>query len=105
LITIKRLNTPALITEACSLLYEVYIQQQNWQFSPDNPSKLRVEIRNNKSVLVDRFTDHAIWFGAFDDDKLVGCVRLSGVDENNQLEIEGYSSSQRGCPEFCVNGV
>ena len=93
MITIKRLNTNALIEEACSLLYQVYILQKKWQFCAENPSELRIEVRNNKRVLVDRFTDRGIWFGAFDDEKLVGCVRLFSVDENGQLEIETYSSS------------
>lgn len=94
MITIQRLTASEQIENACALLYEIYIEQKNWQFSADNPSKLRVETRNNKRVLVDRFTEHSIWFGAFDDEKLVGCVRLAGVDENNQLEVEGYPSSQ-----------
>ena len=94
MITIQRLTASEQIENACALLYEVYIQQKNWQFSADNPSKLRVEIRNNKRILVDRFIENSIWFGAFDDEKLVGCIRLAGLDENNQLEIEGYPSSQ-----------
>ncbi len=92
--TIKRLTTPALIEEASALLYDVYIEQQKWHFLPDNPSQLRVEVHNRKRVLVDRYTKSAIWFGAFDNARLVGCVRLLSVDENNQLEIETYLGSQ-----------
>ena len=94
MITIQRLDTVASIEEACSLLYQVYIQQQKWQFAADNPSGIHTEIRNNKRVLVDRFVERAVWFGAFDNDKLVGCVRLFSVDENNNLEVETYPSSQ-----------
>jgi len=87
LITVKRLDTPELIEQACALLHEVYIQQQNWQFTSDNPFKLSVEIRNNKKVLVDQLGESAIWFGAFDEEQLVGCVRLINGDENKQSEV------------------
>ena len=93
MITIKQL-TADLVAEAGALLYQVYIEQQKWHFNPNNPSQLRVETYNKRHVLVDRFTKRAVWFGAFDDDQLVGCIRLCGVDENDQFEIEGYSSSQ-----------
>jgi signal transduction histidine kinase len=94
MITIKRLNTPELIEKACALLHDVYIQQQDWHFSADNPAGNHIEKRGTKSLLVDSDTEKAIWFGAFDDDKLVGCIRLCGVDENNQFAFEDYPSSQ-----------
>lgn len=91
---IKILTSNDQIEEACALLYVVYIERMNWHFSPDNPSKLKIEIRNNRKLLVDRFTDKAVWFGAFQDDKLIACIRVLGPDENNKLELEGYESSQ-----------
>lgn len=94
MITVKQLMNVELIDEASALLYKVYIEQMKWHFNPDNPSQLRIETRKNHKLLIDRFTERAIWFGAFDDDQLVGCARLCSVDENNQLEIEGYPSSQ-----------
>lgn len=94
MITVKRLSTPDLVEEAWALLYSSYIEQLKWNFSPNNPSKLRVVTSHNKKILIDRFSEQAIWFGAFDNNALVGCIRLCGVDENDQLEIEGYASSQ-----------
>lgn len=93
MITIQRLTTSEQIENACALLYEIYIQQQNWQFSEDNPAGIRVEKRGIKSLLVDNGTERAIWFGAFDGVRLIGCLRLLGVDENNVLEIEKYPNS------------
>lgn len=93
MITIKQLNTSELIEHACALLHDVYILHQNWVFAKDNPSHIRIEERNNKKILVDRFTNRSIWFGAFDDDRLVGCVRLCGVDDENYFEVEKYPSS------------
>jgi hypothetical protein len=93
MIITKRLDSPELIEDACALLNEVYVKQWGWSFSSENPSQLRVEIRNNRHVLVDRFTEKAVWFGAFDDLVLVGCVRLIFADEHNKFETEAYKSS------------
>jgi RimJ/RimL family protein N-acetyltransferase len=92
-IIIKRLDTPELIEDACALLCTAHFEYGDWEFSPNNPSQIRIEIRNNRKVLIDRFTDNAIWFGAFDESKIIGCTRLTFPDENNKLEIEGYKNS------------
>lgn len=93
MITVKVLSKNQ-IEEASALLYEVYIEQMNWKFAEDNPSKLRIVFKNNQNFLIDRFTNLATWFGAFDGDLMVGCVRICGVDEYGKFEIEGYQSSQ-----------
>ena len=93
MITFEKLDTAESIEDACALLNEVYVKREGWSFSSDNPSQLRVEIRNNRHVLVDRFTEKAVWFGAFDDSVLVGCVRLIFADEHNKFEIEAYKNS------------
>ena len=93
MLIVKELDNSKLVEDACALLYRVLVEQDNWNFSPDNPSQLRVEIKNNRRLLVDRFTDNAVWFGAFDDSNLVGCIRVTFIDENNKLEVEGYNNS------------
>ncbi len=93
MLTIKKLESDKLIEDACALLHEIYINQLGWYFLPDNPSYIRVEIRNNRRILVDRFTNTSVWFGAFDSSTLIGCARLVFADKNNKLEIEGYKSS------------
>jgi PAS domain S-box-containing protein len=82
------------IEDASALLHDIYIEHMKWKFLPDNPSRLRVEVKNNRKLLIDRFTNIATWFGAFDGEQLVGCIRLCGLDENNKFEVEGYPSSQ-----------
>lgn len=94
MITVKRLEESKLIEDACALLYRTMLETANWEFLPDNPSQLRVETKNNRRLLIDRFTDNAVWFGAFDESTLVGCIRVTFVDENDKLEIEGYKSSR-----------
>lgn len=81
------------IEDACALLYEVYIEHNQWQFAQDNPSHLKVEIKNNRKILIDRFTHNALWFGGFDNGILVGCVRLCGVDTYGKFEVESYPDS------------
>lgn len=94
MITIQRLIRPNQIENAGILLHEIYIEQMNWKFNPDNPSKIHIRTNDNKKILTDRFTNKAIWFGAFDKNILVGCIRLCGIDENGQLEVESYPSSK-----------
>ncbi len=94
MLAIKQLKDSKSIDDACALLYQILIGQDPWHFSADNPSQLSVKPKHNRYLLVDRFTYNAVWFGAFDNDQLVGCLRATLPDENNKLEIEGYSPSQ-----------
>lgn len=111
MITTRIIEDKKLIEDACELLYVVHFIQGQWNFSPDNPSEIRVETKNGRKLLVDRFTDKAIWFGTFDGDKLIGCTRLTRPDENNKLEIESYPNSsviQQYLPKdksFCVEST
>src|SRR5271170_1380581 len=91
---IRILTTIEEIEEASALLHLVYIEKMQWNFNHDNPSKLNVVIRNNRRLLIDKFTENAVWFGVFGDNKLIGCCRIQGTDEHNLLAIEEYESSQ-----------
>jgi PAS domain-containing protein len=104
MITTRALKTKHEIDNACALLYEVHnIGKGAWDFSPDNPSMLRVETKKRVKLLVDRFTYSAVWFGAFDGDLLVGCTRLTALDENSKFEVEGYVSSEIIAPYLLVH--
>ncbi len=92
MITIRQLNSNQEIEEASHLLYQIYIIKEQWKFSPQNPSQLRIEIKNDTPMLIDRVTFNAVWFGAFENGDIVGCIRLFGLDHNNQFEIEDYPS-------------
>ncbi len=82
------------IEQACALLYQVYIEKIKWNFKGDNPSNIRVEISDNKKILIDRFTYNSTWFGVFENNKILACMNVRGVDENNKLELEAYKSSE-----------
>lgn len=98
--TIKMMSTSEQIEDACDLLYKVYIEKENWEFDPENPSKNKVEVRNGRKLLVDKFVNNSIWFGAYDNDKLVGCIRIQSTDENNLFSFEEYRNSQVVLPYF-----
>lgn len=91
---IRILTSAQEIEDACALLYDIYIERMQWSFPDENPSGLRVEKRNGRNILLDRFVDLAVWFGVFDENVLVACIRLQGTDENGKLELEGYESSK-----------
>ena len=95
MIITKRLDSPELIEEACSLLYKEYIENGSWVFSSGNPSGLKVVTKNNTKLLVDRITQHAIWFGAFDNNRMVGCIRLFKATESVPFEIETYPTAKK----------
>ncbi len=97
MVIIKRFDTTELIEDACALLYREYIETGSWIFSNNNPSELKIITKNNRQLLVDRITSHAIWFGAFDSDysdKLVGCLRLFKATKNIPFEIETYPTAK-----------
>lgn len=94
MITTEIIDNPDLIEDACALLYDSYIEQGKWVFSKDNPSEIRIEIKNGRKLLVDKFVETARWFGVFDNGRLIGCARLCGMDRNNKYEVEGYPASQ-----------
>lgn len=93
MVIIKTLDTSELIDEACALLYKEYIETSRWVFSNDNPSGLNIIIKNKRKLLVDRITPYAIWLGAFDADKMVGCIRIFKATDNIPFEIEKYSTA------------
>ncbi|MFN8771201.1 MAG: PAS domain-containing protein [Neisseriaceae bacterium] len=94
MIEVRILNSADEIESACALLYKEYIEVGRWQFSDNNPSELKVITRDNKKLLVDRITPHAIWFGAFDMGNLIGCIRLFKSKNNMMFEIEEYPTAK-----------
>ena len=88
MIEVRQLKNNHEIDRACALLYDVYIDHMKWNFSANNPSQIKIMARNKKKILIDKFTYNSTWFGAFDGGDLIGCLRLSGIDESNSLDIE-----------------
>jgi hypothetical protein len=67
------------------LLFDVYINELGWKFSPTNPSGIRVA----EHQLLDDRNDVATCFGVFSQGRLVGGARLCGRYQG-RFEIHGY---------------
>jgi len=64
------------VEDALALLHDVYVEEQGWRPLHFNPSRVRVEERAGRRLLVDRHVQVAHWFGAFVGEELVGCFRV-----------------------------
>ncbi len=95
MIIIKPLTTKEMIDDACRLLYDVYIENMKWEFGEDNASEIKIIEKNGKKLLVDKFIDCGVWFGAYERSHMVGCARLCGMDANGKFEVQGYQSAKR----------
>lgn len=87
----KQLTTQIELLEAKHLLYQVYIEEQQWKVPLDNPSNLRIIRAGQFAYLQDKFDSVANWFGLFHHDRLIGCIRnLRRL--NGKFELENYHS-------------
>lgn len=93
--SVQVLNDCESVSSAKRLLYDVYIKEMEWDFREDNPTGFRIEKdKLNESILCDIFDDAAIWFGAYEKDKIIGVTRA--VPRNNalgKLDLELYPDS------------
>lgn len=75
--------------DAGALLYDVYCGAGGWTPPAGNPSGLRVESRNGRSILTDDLASESHWVGCFSGAELVATVRL--LDAARQgFEIARY---------------
>lgn len=80
------------ILKAKELLYLTYVVKLGWQPEIDNPSGYRIENKNGRLVIEDNFESVSRWFGAFENNSLIGCIRLI-YPLDNRLEFQFYVSS------------
>lgn len=99
MILVRELNERE-VDSATYLLHKEYVIKSGWKFSSENPSEIKVITKNNQDILVDRITRYAIWFGAFDKSKLIGCIRLFKAIENVPFEIETYPAAKNSIDKF-----
>lgn len=86
--TFRSLRSAAEITQAMALLHEVYIGEYGWKVYEANPSRARVErTPAGVSVLTDKYSGVAHWFGALHGERLVACVRAL---PNPRQELREY---------------
>lgn len=53
-----RVLSKSQIGETCGLLYDVYIEQMGGTLADDTPSQLKVELKNGRKILTDRFVNN-----------------------------------------------
>jgi len=94
LVIVEQLTTKVQIEQACALLHDVYIAHMQWKVPENNPSHIKIIVKNNRKLLVDRFINDAIWFGAFNNKTMIGCARLCGKDISGKFEIQAYPASK-----------
>lgn len=80
---------------AQSLAAKVLVKEQGWRIPSPNPTRLRVE----DGLLLDDYDSTAAWFGVFDADELVGCLRVCSRLEG-EFELERY---WREVPSFITD--
>ncbi|NEP78792.1 MAG: GNAT family N-acetyltransferase [Okeania sp. SIO3B3] len=79
------------IIEAKKLAYEVLVKEQKWEIKPDNPSGLHIKDLPQGKVLWDDYDTVATRLGVFEENTLVGCLRICGR-LNGKFELEHYHS-------------
>lgn len=77
------------IIEAKKLAYEVLVEELKWEIKPDNPSGLYVKELPEGKVLWDEYDAVATWLGVFEENTLVGCLRICRR-LNGKFELELY---------------
>ena len=92
--TSKQLTKTQDIIKAQALLYRVYMLEQDWILSADNPSNLHVKKSQGLAYLTDDYARKARWFGVYDADSLIACGRLAYRDDHRLLEMERYNIPQ-----------
>ncbi|NET41710.1 GNAT family N-acyltransferase [Okeania sp. SIO2B3] len=79
------------IIEAKKLTYEVLVKEQKWEIKPDNPSGLHIKDLPQGKVLWDDYDAVATRLGVFEENTLVGCLRIC-KRLNGKFELEHYNS-------------
>ncbi len=79
------------IIEAKKLAYEVLVKELKWEITPDNPSGLHVKELPEGKVLWDDYDTVATWLGVFEENTLVGSLRICRR-LNGKFELEHYYS-------------
>ena len=79
------------IIEAKKLAYEVLVKEQKWEIKPNNPSGLHIKDFPEGKVLWDDYDTVATWLGVFQENILVGSLRICRR-LNGKFELEHYHS-------------
>ena len=76
------------VHEAQRLLYSCYVQERGWRIPDNTASEIKVVKDRSGTRITDKYSEYAVWFGAYSGLDLVGCFR---VLPNKYLELPGYT--------------
>ncbi|MBN2545070.1 MAG: hypothetical protein JXB50_04675 [Spirochaetes bacterium] len=96
-IDIKELVKSDDIILAKNLLYNIYIDEFNWNFPNPNPSGLKIEKNENINIIVDKFDEISNWIGVFIEKKIAACCKFC-QRLNGKFELELYQN----IPDFIL---
>ncbi|MCP4135458.1 MAG: hypothetical protein GY754_31105 [bacterium] len=90
----KLIQSQTEILEAKKLVYEAYCLDMNWHPPENNPSGWRYSKQEFYYYSEDHFNSRCLWFGSFDNKKLIAVSRLipPSIREGETLELELYTS-------------
>lgn len=94
-VTCGILNNPKCLINARALLYESYIKDLAWEITHDNPSNIKVNHTDSRTLLTDDYDELSVWFSTSNKEEVIACARLCREDENGLLEIERYENARR----------
>ena len=83
----RALTSPDEVQEAQRLLHLCYVRERGWKIPSETASKIKALEDGNGWQLTDRYSENAVWFGAYSGNDLVGCFR---VLPNKYLELPNY---------------
>jgi hypothetical protein len=103
---IQILEDQADISKAQQLIFQTYVQGQNWHIPNDNLSGIHVHTNfNGETILMDDYDKFSIWAGIFYNKKLIACGRIVNRDNNGLLEIERYPISDKLRSKICISSL
>lgn len=90
-INVRFLTDPNEIISAQALVYEMYVNELQWEFKEDNPSQIHKKtLKDGRTILNDVHDKRAKWVGVFHENQLIGCSRICERDENGRFEVQYY---------------
>ncbi|CAG8659223.1 5908_t:CDS:2 [Cetraspora pellucida] len=90
---IRVIENESYLEDSQKLLYRVYVEEQGWWFSKNNPAGLRVK----DGRLIDNRSYIATVFGLFCKDRLIGTGRICRR-VNGKFEIQEYDTGEQQSP-------
>lgn len=91
------------LNSARSLLHHYYLEHLEWEILHGNPSGIKIQRKNNQTIISDDYDDLAIWFSVQgDNNECVACGRLCYNDSKGLLELERYANARKSLQDILL---